>query len=406
MKKTIFYFLALNILLFFSNCKVIKIWEVVKIYKKPSSIVAQNGYFRKEIPFVLQYGMIIIPVKIENETYDFVFNTNSECSISPDLANKLNLQNTKKIELKHSKDLKYKDKQLYFNNVPNINIGGIDFASNVVILEDRDCNKVFNTSGVIGANLMRSAIWQIDYQRKKIILTNFTDSLSSADTKYINFRTLPDGKPSFNTYFSPYLRVRTKISTTDHTNFSIHESIRNRFLPPTIKYLKSYRAKSSGLGIDTLRHTAAPYLRFDGGWILKDNPITFDPRVRATMGYYFLRNYTVTLDWKAKKIGFQPIRKPVKKIENTFGFYYTYREDKVVIANIFEKSSASAVNLQVGEQLLAIDGIDLSKISREEYNNMVNIRGKEEDTRTEVSITVKQKDGVKTFVLKKTDIDF
>ena len=404
MKKFIFYFLALNTLLLFSNCKVAKVWQVAKIYKKPSSIVVQKSFFRAEIPFTLQYGAIIIPVKIENETYDFVFDTNSDCSISPDLASKLNLQNTKKIELKHSKDLKYKDKALYFNSVPNINIGAIDFTSNVVLLKDGNWNKVYSTSGVIGANLMRNAIWQIDYKRKKIILTNFKDSLASADTKYIGFRPYLGGRPSFNTYFSPYLRVRTKISTAYYTDFSIHESIRNRFLPPTVKYVKSYRTQNMG-GTDTLRHAAAPYLRFDGGWILKDNPVTFEPRIRAVMGYHFLKNYIVTLNWQDKKIGFQPIQKPVKKIECGYGFYYAYRDDKVVVVSVFENSSASAVNLQLGEQLLSIDGKDVSNITEEEFKKMVKIRNNEEETRTEVNITVKQKDGVKTFVLKKTDID-
>jgi hypothetical protein len=400
MQKLILYSLAFGALIFFSNCSIDKYLEISKLYKTPSSIIAQKERFRKEIPFKLEYGAIIIPVKIENETYEFLFEANSESSVSFDFASKLNLKDRKKIEINDADSSVY-----YFDNIPNINIGGIDFENNVIGLKNFDCNPYDSISGVIGTNLMRNAIWQIDYQKKRIILTNYKDSLCSKDTKNIDFNVNADGKPYFYTHFSPYNKIGTLISTCAYTNLDLPGVRRKYTMPSTAKYLKSYR---TGIcSTDTFRHVTAPYVRFDGEWILKDRPVTFrqDNRNFATMGYLFLKNYTVTFDWAEKKIGFQQVSEPVRKFEDTYGFFYGYRNGVVVCTDIVENSPASAVNLQLGEQILAIDGKDVSNISEEEYDKMVRSRNCEEENRKEQSITVKQKDGVKTHLLKKVDID-
>ena len=399
MQKILLYIFAFSGMLFFSNCTRTKALKFEKFYQKNATTV-QNSYFKQEIPFKLQNRQIVIPVKIENETYDFLFDTGVSCYISGDLANKLKLKNITSI--------KSKNRELFYTKIPKITIGDVDFLSNLTTVDVVSSAGCGTISGSIGANLMRSAIWKIDYKNQIITLTNFRDSLNLGDAKNVDFTPYPDGVPFFYTNFSPYQKIRTLMKTTYYGDLNLPERARNSMMPSTAKYLKSYGQlrSANGIGIDTARHTAAPYLRFDGGWILQNNAVTFRKSLKssASMGYYFLKDYAITLDWQVQKISFEQVEKPKRRIENTFGFYYTFADGKLVFSHIFENSPASEANLHVSEQILMMNGKDLSKISKEEYCNLQSIWDSE--NRDEITFTVKQKDGEKTVTLKKVNLDF
>ena len=403
MQKIILYIFAFSALLFLSNCKMTKALKAKKVFEKNATTV-QNSFFKQEIPFKLQNKQIVIPVKIENETYDFLFDTGVPCYISKDLADKL----SEKLNLKKLATIESKNKKVSFTKIPKITIGNVDFLSNLIMVGDFNTSGCGTISGAIGANLMRSAIWKIDYKNQIITLTNSRDSLNLGEAKSIDFQPYPDGVPFFYTNFSPYQKIRTLMKTTYYGDLNLPERARNSMMPSTAKYLKSYGQlrSANGVGIDTARHTAAPYLRFDGGWILQNNAVTFRKSLKssASMGYYFLKDYTITLDWQIQKISFEQVEKPKRRIENTFGFYYTFTDGKLVFSHIFENSPASEANLHVSEQILMMNGKDLSKISKEEYCNLQSIWDSE--NRNEITFTVKQKDGEKTLTLKKVNLDF
>lgn len=404
MQKILLYIFAFSTLLFLSNCKMTKTIKVNKFYEKYAT-KTQTGYFREQIPFKLQGHTIIVPVKIENQIYDFLLDTGSSCVISPELANKFKLQGLVNNDVK---DANGTAKKMAYTTIPKMTIGGIDFFSNLAVVTNVGnigCRKIY---GFIGANLMQSAIWQIDYQNQKLLITNYRDSLDLGTVKNIDFQLFPDGQIYFDAYFTPRQKIRTLFDTGSYGDFSIPERTRNFMMPSNAKYLKSYGLSQSinSIRIDTSRHALAPYLRFDGGWILQNNPVTFRQSRRGAtlMGYRFLKDYVVTLDWGYQKVSFRQVAQPKKKVENTFGFYCRYAEGKVIISNVFENSPASEANLHVSEQILMMNGKDLSHTSEEEYCNTHSVWDSE--NKDEVTITVKQKDGEKTLTLKKVNLDF
>ena len=391
MQKIILYIFAFSTILFLSNCATLNRKKVENFYKKNMTSVKKEP-FREEIGFYLVDGAIIIPVKIEGRTYDFLLTTVQPSYITEEFAKELKL--TSVIQDGDS-----------FANIPKISIGNVDFNANLVMLSSCPFPKCGGFSGgVIGANIMRSATWKIDYENRKIIITN-EHKLPQNKHETIDFDIYADGTPFTNIHFGPYDYTSVSLSISQYLELNLSDNY-NSFMPSNQKYKGICYANKSK--IDTFKGTTIPYIRFEGGLILKNQKTIFMPKYYQSDNYVgnnFFKNYATTFDWNLKKIILEPKEK-LKEANNdkSFGFTFSYYEGKIIIGEVVDESSAKEVNLQLYDQVLALENLDLSNMTEDVFCHNTDICSLL--CRDEITLKVKQKDTIKTVILKRKKMNF
>jgi len=150
--------------------------RISKTYRQGE--VIQKNYL-EEVPFFYYKDLIILKLKIDEKEHNFIFDTGNDLtSIDKSLIPKINIKsNNVKGKVVDAKNIKSRNK---FISIDNIRIGKIKFSNIGAMVFDHSpfnqffANK-FKISGVIGSNLMRKVIWQIDYEKKIIRLSDKTE---------------------------------------------------------------------------------------------------------------------------------------------------------------------------------------------------------------------------------------
>lgn len=134
--------------------------------------------YKVTFPFEFKNGFIIVPVEIENKQYNFLLDTGSPTLVSKELAKNLNL---KVIDSAKASDV-YNDKiHNKYARLGTVKIGTIDFSGTTALINDFNAVSVWsslNVDGFIGANLMQHAIWDIDFIKKQITITDDESKLN------------------------------------------------------------------------------------------------------------------------------------------------------------------------------------------------------------------------------------
>ena len=156
--------------------------------------ITQNS-FVEEIPFDLVEGQIVIKVNIKDNIYHFLFDTGAPVVVDNQIAKLLN----KSKDYQNVFDSNGNIQKLPKRKINELKIGNIVFKNITTFVTDLKYIKeigCINIQGVIGANLMTNAVWQINYAQKKIIFTNNVNSLHLAtDNSRIKFSLEKIGTP-------------------------------------------------------------------------------------------------------------------------------------------------------------------------------------------------------------------
>ena len=396
MKKAI---LGLIISLFFVGCGTIK----TTIFWKKGEVEQEK--FKVVIPFEYRFGLVFLKVEIKGNDYDFLFDTGAPNLLSKKLAEKLNL--TLKITGELS-DSQGESSTLNLLNIDSISIGGIDFLNTGAVIADlSEPNEIscLKMDGIIGANLMRKAIWEIDYENQKITITNSIDSLEiPSDSKNVHFDQSLQGSPYINLNINGKLIKDILIDLGSNGDFKLSNKLlrklqRQESFPRTTF---AYGSESSGLygrgSNDTTRFAKVSNISL--GDIDLNNQIIEFREVNSKIGTNFFKNYKVILNWDAKEIIMTKINEYDNTKLKTFGFKPVVEGDKIFIGYIHNKSSAAAAGLELGDQITEVNGKDYSTVC---WNCWCEIRenGFIGDSNL-ISITVLREGQKLTFDLVKT----
>ena len=164
--------------------------------------VAKKNYYTK-VAYTELKNKIIIPVKIQGQTYRFLFDTGAPNLISHSLKD---LIETKALQTIQVKDANDKRRPLNVVVIPLLDIGGVSFKNSPAIVNDTASNFLFDClkiDGIIGSNLVRDAIVQIDSKKKQIILTDQVRKLGLEGLNYLDMALNSNQS-------SPYIWIRLK----------------------------------------------------------------------------------------------------------------------------------------------------------------------------------------------------
>ena len=370
--------LLLSVLLLFSCSKNLL----------PSGTIKQEN-FTETIPFNFDNGLPIIDVSIQGKTYNFLLDTGAPTVIDPELASILKSKTVKKSVVEDSQG---NDNKQEFILIDEIKIGKLhfnDIGAVVIDLKRSFEIKCLNIDGIIGSNQMSNAIWQIDYKNKNISITdNFNDFKEPEGAEKVHFIEMGYQK-------TPLVRLqvdstKSKLITFD-TGANGNISLPYSHFENTIKdykQIKSYGNPSTGVygtgKKDTITTIKADFSKL-GTLQLKNQLLVFEETASAVVGNDFLKNYKTTINWKNKTIYLQQQDTVLKQKLETIGFGIRYINKKPTVAIITKGSNAEKMGLQLNDEIIEIDGINLSSLTEEEacsYTFKSLISNKKEITMT------------------------
>ncbi|NRA50615.1 MAG: clan AA aspartic protease, partial [Phaeodactylibacter sp.] len=173
-----------------ASCSTVKTIKLMK-----SGEVAQEDFFQ-EIPFEYRLGLVIIEVTIAGDNYNFLVDTGAPNLVSKELAEKLGLANVSEQKVGDSQG---KKASLGFVQIDEVRIGNLSFRQTGAAVADLNQSQeigCMEIDGFIGANLMRKAIWKIDYEHQIITITDKAEQLNIPDNALrIPFYTVMTGSP-------------------------------------------------------------------------------------------------------------------------------------------------------------------------------------------------------------------
>ncbi|MFD2909684.1 aspartyl protease family protein [Flavobacterium ardleyense] len=344
-----------------SSCAGSKIDKTLK----QGNIVQKD--FKVTVPFEYRRGLIILKVTIENEVYDFILDTGASNVISKELAEKLNVI---PLGTEEVGDINKKKQQLKYTKIDDIQIGGINFKETIAAKVDLNSGELacIKADGLIGANLMRFAVWDFDFKNQLITI--------SSDEKKLNI-------PSDAIESKVYIGTASKLSMTTQVNGkTVLKNLvdlgntSNAYLSYSafIKQKKSQKitnyVKGSGYTSIGMYGKAEPKNEYSvkidnikiGDHIIT-NKIMGVKSGSTNLGLPFFKNYRLILNWKSKRLKMIQQSASLNTELNHFGFNPTFEENKIFVGFIYNDTEASKV-LQFGDQIVQINGIDYTNLAK------------------------------------------
>ena len=155
-------------------------YKIAEIKEAITGCKLETKSFKTVLDFEYIGDWIIVKVKIGggDKEYDFIFDTGAQTVFSDSLIKDLEISNYKKFTIqtdtaKHA----FRDEIISLNG---LELGNVKFRDVGAMIVDNSEYKMLNCIspyGFIGYNILQNCCWQIDYEKKQIIITDQIDSL-------------------------------------------------------------------------------------------------------------------------------------------------------------------------------------------------------------------------------------
>jgi predicted aspartyl protease len=324
-----------------------------------NTVRCDNKDFYFEIPFEYRNNLIIIKVTIGNKTYDYIFDTGGYNDITDDIQKTNNFQILTTQTVGSANGIKSK---INIVKVDSLKIGELTFKD-VAALQMNFAGsptvKCTIDGALIGASIIKNYIWQIDFSRKKIIVTDQLLKISKLNEAI----KIP---VTFNSRLMPYINANIDgkkesfmFDLGSSTKFSLTEKTASKYTSNK-KLIEIEGIRSEG-GNGTLVQTATIF-KADSLEILsikyKNQPILYSHSgVENLIGNPIIKNFIVTLNFKNNELYLFPI--PDNTLTDgweTFGFIAEYKNEKVLVSSIFKGLSADKAGLKIDDEITGVNG--------------------------------------------------
>ncbi|MGJ8660248.1 MAG: retropepsin-like aspartic protease [Cellulophaga fucicola] len=301
--KKVRVFIYSVLLILISSCTTSK---AVKYFKEGKT---EQENFKVTLPFNIKNGFIIVPVEINNKNYNFLFDTGTPTLVSKELAKSLKL---KAIDSVKAADVYNNKQQNKYTRLKKVRIGTIDFIETVAIINNFNSIPTWsalNIDGFIGASLMQHAVWDIDFDKQQITITD--DELKLNLPKNVIENKLFVG-------YGGLLSIACKLNGNKVWNFTVDLGYNGGVVIPFSEFEKQKEnrrildfkeSKTNGaIGIygkqDNTRisYTGVVNELEFGNTILKNQKVYSEQYLGRRFGSDFFKNYRVILNWNSKKI--------------------------------------------------------------------------------------------------------
>jgi predicted aspartyl protease len=379
MNRTFFTSIVIAVIvLVFSGCTTFKAISVMNGGRPTSDIPLSEISFKTKGEHI-----IIVPVKINNSAkqYNFMLDTGALTLVSKKTAEELNLPSGVEIVAKDSVGA---TKPMQLTNLDLLRLGkmtvaecptGIldftEFGGNLKDPEGMDID------GVIGSNFLRYFKVTIDYKNQKMYLSNDTRKIPAKDGTYrIEFTT--DMKNGYAPRIQCTIDNNIKVKAIIDTGAPYIATLPFSLVEKTDAYKKGQVVHSKGniwgAAFKASENNQLLRLKYFQIGTLKLNyiPVISLPSNDILVGKKFLSKFMVTLNYPAKEMILVP-HDTLDFPTNIFSFGTIVRKTKdrrTLVAGFWEGSAADKLGIDIGDELVMINGKKIGELSPTEVDNI------------------------------------
>lgn len=336
----------------------------------------QGSVNSKEYFEVIQYefvlGKIVIPVTINQKTYKFILDTGAPNIFSNTVLKENNLIVGDSINISDANNLNEAMKSAM---VPQLKIGNLTFenqAGLVYNFENHILLKCYGIDGIIGSNLFRKSILNINSQNQSITITN--------KIKQLKIENKPMKMVLVNNQLSPYIELKfigkNKKKASDMVlvdtgmdglydmskrAFTIFEEHKIFDLLSTSKGIGDIGIFGSGVASE--QNLVQIETTLLNQYELKNVVTSTTSDNNSRIGLDFLKHGNLTFDFINKKFYFEPVN--TVELDPRPKFQTSLQNDKVVIGLIWDENLKRLMNS--GDEVMSIDQENISEMSLCDY---------------------------------------
>lgn len=335
-----------------------------------SGTIAEKNYFTT-IDFTTVNEKIIIDVEINNEKRKFLFDTGAPTSISSSLLSEIQYNTVQTMPVIDANGL---EKSIEILELDKIIIGNVAFLNTysfkLEAVEILECLKI---DGIIGSNMLRNTIVDIDYFNKKIRLTD--------DIKNLQLTNAKAEKLIFNdNQSSPMMWINLQkgknkvkelalFDSGDNSMYSLSQSVFNQVKDEfnVIEILKestgSFTFGLHGNSNENRYYMFAVETLSLGNIAFKNVVSTTTYGSRSRIGAELLKYGRLILDYKNKKYFFISNTNSVIEVnDKTSKFKPTLKNGHFIFGIIWDDTLKEKIN--VGDQIMKIDEFDFESFTQ------------------------------------------
>ena len=357
----------LLILLSASSCSSIRQFRYMSKAKAP------KGKFRTEIPFDFKDRLIVIKAKLNDSDKEFEFIVDSGAPVSVVFKEAREASKAATVMTYGVSDSQGNTTQSEYLML-NIGIGNSVFKDILTVYspEPSEILTCIADGGLIGADLMQTANWEIDFAHKKIIISDFKSSLPDLkDYQRVSFskrspfpfiswlNVLPGMTVNLNVNGQRFKDVYVDLGSSGAITLPKNDVTEKLFEKDSREVLMGYSSFGLlGAEMDTTSYYYSSNM-YVGNINLNDHSIDISNHNQSLIGTGIFSDYSMIIDFRKKDLYLQPIdslkNKSVDRTE--FGFYMLYdaSSSKCYVASIYDGSSAAIAGLQLNDTITAIN---------------------------------------------------
>ncbi len=347
-----------------------------------SSFTTKNSFFEtnyvKEIPFNFDYGVPIIKASINDIEYNFLFDTGMPTTLSEIIVKELTLKSKSSVM---GSDVNGNSQQESYVMVNEIIVGGISFKQVKTLSTDLKSGfeiGCLNLDGVIGNNLIKDAIWEIDYEKKVIRLTdNIVNFKIPDDADVIKFKT--NAKKG---YYSPNIEIAinnksrkdVKFDTGSNKGINLPFDYYSSVLDvnKSVEYYGQASAALYGKGENKKYLDSKVESIKIGDLQLQNQIVTFDENY-PTVGNKLFENFKIFISYVENKISMVKQKEYTNTILENFGFQTAVINKKAIVSIIYKNSNAEKKGLQIGDEIITVNDLNFPElISKDACDFLLN----------------------------------
>ena len=331
--------------------------------------------FNTKIDINIKNSLVIVPIKVENKTYQFLLDTGAPFSISKELQDEFKFKTVSKGTLRDSDNSQI---TVDYVKIPAIELNDVIFKDQVAFVGDFNKNPIIEClgiDGIIGSNMMRFCNWKIDAKNKIIQISNEEFKLQYHDSIKMKFK--PNGQYS--------IKIQTHLGKSKLTNLTldygsnggitvpqrIYDTLTNRNIVK--KSILEYGVASSGLG-GQLKKINRKFSRVDSlalGNVISNNvPIKIGKS--GLLGTEVLSKHIVVINWSSFSLAFEKYPNQTTEAYKTFGVKIGMKNNNYFVSAIIKDSPAEKAGIKPNMKALHYNSVDFTTDSYCDYINYLN----------------------------------
>lgn len=314
-------------------------------------------------------GKIIVQCTVNDKPYNFIVDTGAPVAITQEVFNQLNPQVINTINVS---DQSGKLDSMKVVSLARIKIGDITFTGiPAVVMKNSIIFDCYEVNGILGSNMLRNSVIRFSDKDKKITLTD--------SHKNLNLKRRNSSKMGLSSYQSnPYIEVRQESTKVSGKEIILFDSGMSGFYDLSVMAYEQFKKvgmfeniiEATGTyswGLHGLADSQTHYKVFIpefsvNNYVFKDLTVRTTHDETSRIGSEIFKHGDVTLDYRHKRFYFEPYKNgPTTVDEQTWSVEPTFKDDKLVIGLIWDKSLEERVN--PGDEILKMGNLDYSSMS-------------------------------------------